>query len=189
MRPLRLRARGVDPAAARRRHPLDHRAHPRRRALRRPAARRRRARRHRLEPRPLRADGVPARGRADARSPSVVNAANGWPAIMASLSTAQPLPLQLGAVAGVGLVGLALVSALVGLALGAVPRRLADMVRLPERDADPAGHLGGRRGGRGLRRRASGCARRPWARDPGPRAAQHRRCRSSRSPSIRSPAS
>ena len=66
---------------------------------------------------------------------SIVNAGNGWPAVIASLSTAQPLPLQLGAVAGVGLVGLALVSVLVGLALGAVPRRLADTVRLPERSA------------------------------------------------------
>ena len=36
---------------------------------------------------------------------AVANGANGFPAIMASLSTAQPLPLQLGAVAGVGLVG------------------------------------------------------------------------------------
>jgi hypothetical protein len=74
---------------------------------------------------------------------SLVNAANGWPAIMASLSTAQPLPLQLGAVAGVGLVGLALVSALVGLALGAVPRRLMETVRLPDRDAIPMGIAGG----------------------------------------------
>ena len=33
---------------------------------------------------------------------SLVNAANGYPTILASLSTAQPLPLQLAAVAGVG---------------------------------------------------------------------------------------
>jgi hypothetical protein len=74
---------------------------------------------------------------------SVVNAVNGYPAILGSLSTAQPLPLQLGAVAGIGLVGLTLVSALVGLALGAVPRRLTEMARLPERDAVAMGMTGG----------------------------------------------
>ncbi len=74
---------------------------------------------------------------------SLVNAANGYPTILASLSTAQPLPLQLAAVAGVGLVGLTLVAALVGLALGAVPRRLVDMGRLPDRDAILLGIAGG----------------------------------------------
>jgi hypothetical protein len=74
---------------------------------------------------------------------SLVNATNGYPAIMAMLSTAQPLPLQLGAIAGVGLVGLTLVAALVGLSLGAVPRRLPDMGRLPERDAILLGVAGG----------------------------------------------
>jgi hypothetical protein len=74
---------------------------------------------------------------------SLVNAFNGYPAILAQLSTAQPLPLQLGAIAGVGLVGLALVSALVGLALGAVPRRLIEMGRLPDREAIVLGISGG----------------------------------------------
>jgi hypothetical protein len=72
-----------------------------------------------------------------------VNAANGYPTILASLSTAQPLPLQLAAIAGVGLVGLTLIAALVGLALGAVPRRLVDMGRLPDRDAILLGIAGG----------------------------------------------
>jgi hypothetical protein len=66
---------------------------------------------------------------------ALINAANGWPAVLAALSTAQPLPLQVGAVAGVGLVGLALVAVLVGLALGAVPHRLPAGARLPDRDA------------------------------------------------------
>ena len=74
---------------------------------------------------------------------SLVNAANGYPTILASLSTAQPLPLQLAAIAGVGLVGLTLIAALVGLALGAVPRRLVDMGRLPDRDAILLGIAGG----------------------------------------------
>jgi hypothetical protein len=74
---------------------------------------------------------------------SLVNAFNGYPAMLAQLSTAQPLPLQLGALAGVGLVGLALVSALVGLALGAVPRRLIEMGRLPDREAIVLGISGG----------------------------------------------
>jgi hypothetical protein len=74
---------------------------------------------------------------------SVVNAVNGYPTILASLSTAQPLPLQLGAIAGVGLVGLTLVAALVGLTLGAVPRRLAETGRLPEREAILLGVAGG----------------------------------------------
>ena len=84
---------------------------------------------------------------------SLVNAANGWPAIMASLSTAQPLPLQLAAIAGVGLVGLTLVAALVGLALGAVPRRLVDMRTPAGPGRDPAGYCGRTRGGRCRRHR------------------------------------
>jgi hypothetical protein len=72
---------------------------------------------------------------------SLVNAANGYPTILASLSTAQPL--RLAAIAGVGLVGLTLIAALVGLALGAVPRRLVDMGRLPDRDAILLGIAGG----------------------------------------------
>ncbi|MEO7275930.1 MAG: type II CAAX endopeptidase family protein [Vicinamibacterales bacterium] len=66
---------------------------------------------------------------------AVANGANGFPALMAALSTAQPLPLQLGAVAGVGLVGLGLTAVLVGLALGAFPRTLATLPRLPDREA------------------------------------------------------
>jgi len=82
---------------------------------------------------------------------AVANGANGWPAIMASLSTAQPLPLQLGAIAGVGLVGLGITAALVGLALGGLPRTLATLPRLPGADALPlglaAGALGAAAGG------------------------------------------
>jgi hypothetical protein len=74
---------------------------------------------------------------------SFVNVANGYETILASLSTAQPLALQLGAIAGVSLVGLTLVAALVGLALGAVPPRLVEVVRLPEREAVVLGIAGG----------------------------------------------
>ena len=84
---------------------------------------------------------------------SLVNAANGWPAIMASLSTAQPLPLQLAAVAGVGLVGLTLVAALVGLALGAVPRRARGSGTPAGPGRDPPGHCGRACGGRRRRHR------------------------------------
>ncbi len=74
---------------------------------------------------------------------AVANGANGFPAIMASLSTAQPLPLQIGAVAGVGLVGLGITAALVGLALGALPKTLTSLPRLPAADALPLGLAAG----------------------------------------------
>ena len=66
---------------------------------------------------------------------SVANAGNRWPAMMAALSTAAPLPLQLAALAGVGLIGLGLVAALVGLVLGGMPSRIASSGMLPPRDA------------------------------------------------------
>jgi hypothetical protein len=66
---------------------------------------------------------------------AVASGVNGWPAIMASLSTAQPLTLQIGAVAGVGLVGLGITAALVGLALGGFPGALAAQPWLPDGEA------------------------------------------------------
>jgi hypothetical protein len=66
---------------------------------------------------------------------SISKSGNNWPALLASLSTEAPLELQLLGAIGLGLVGLLLNAALVGLALGAVPQRLAGGAVLPDRDA------------------------------------------------------
>jgi hypothetical protein len=74
---------------------------------------------------------------------SVINVANGFPAVLASLSTSAPLPIQLLGILAVGFVGLALLAALVGLAIGAVPHKLAGLGTMPERDALGLGVAGG----------------------------------------------
>jgi hypothetical protein len=56
---------------------------------------------------------------------SGIGLANQWPALASQLSTAQPLQLQIGVLIGVSVVGLALAAALVGLAVGALPARIA----------------------------------------------------------------
>jgi hypothetical protein len=66
---------------------------------------------------------------------SLVNAVNGWPTVLASLPTALPLQLQLIGLIGLGLVGLTITSSLVGLAIGALPHRLAESGEVSERDA------------------------------------------------------
>src|SRR5258708_4398160 len=66
---------------------------------------------------------------------SVINVANGFPAVLASLGTSAPLPIQVLGILAVGFVGLALLAALVGLAIGAVPHKLAGLGTLPEGDA------------------------------------------------------
>ncbi len=66
---------------------------------------------------------------------TAVNAANGWPLVQASLPTALPLPLQIITLLGVGLLGIAITSSLVGLGVGALPQRLAGSGRLRDRDA------------------------------------------------------
>lgn len=65
---------------------------------------------------------------------TIANAANGWPAVLASLPTELPLPLEILALVGVGLLALAISSSLVGLAIGALPHRLAASGRLADRD-------------------------------------------------------
>jgi len=55
---------------------------------------------------------------------SVAKSANSWPMLLAALQTDAPLELQILGVVGIGLVGLILSAALVGLALGAMPHRL-----------------------------------------------------------------
>ncbi len=74
---------------------------------------------------------------------SIVKMANGWPTVLASLTTAAPLQLQLLGVVGIGFVGLTVISALVGLALGALPRALRMSPVLGERDAVQLGIAGG----------------------------------------------
>ncbi len=74
---------------------------------------------------------------------SAAGAANGWPSLLARLSTAQPLKLQIAAVIGIGVVGLTIAAVLVGLALGALPHRLAAGAALPDRDALALGLAGG----------------------------------------------
>jgi hypothetical protein len=66
---------------------------------------------------------------------SVVNAANAWPSVLAGLQTAQPFRLQVVALIGLGFVGLTISAVLVGLAIGALPHRLAPSGELPEREA------------------------------------------------------
>lgn len=56
---------------------------------------------------------------------SVISLANEWPSVLASLSTAQPLQVQIGMLVGISLVGLGLSAALVSLAIGALPARLS----------------------------------------------------------------
>ncbi len=74
---------------------------------------------------------------------SIARAGNAWPTALAGFSTAAPLPLQIGGMIGIGLIGLTLTSVLVGLALGDVPRRLAGCSRLDDRHAVQLGIAAG----------------------------------------------
>jgi hypothetical protein len=74
---------------------------------------------------------------------SVVELANSWPSLHANLSTAAPLQFQLIGLLAIAAIGLTLLSALSGLAIGALPRRLASLGRLPDRDAVPLGIAAG----------------------------------------------
>ncbi len=66
---------------------------------------------------------------------SIIDVANGFPTVLASLSTSAPLPIQILGILAVGFVGLALLAAIVGLAIGAVPHKLAGLGTMPDRDA------------------------------------------------------
>jgi len=70
---------------------------------------------------------------------SAIDIANGWPTLVASLTTAAPLQFQIIGIIAVTFIGLMLVGAVVGLAIGALPPRLAGLGRLPDRDALPLG--------------------------------------------------
>jgi hypothetical protein len=66
---------------------------------------------------------------------SCANAANAWPSVLAELQTAQPFRLQIVALIGLGAVGLTISALLVGLAIGALPHRMAASGVLPDREA------------------------------------------------------
>ena len=66
---------------------------------------------------------------------SVATAANNWPTTLSVLPTSQPLQLQVLGLILVSLVGLTVISVLVGLAIGGAPHRLARGGRLDDRAA------------------------------------------------------
>jgi hypothetical protein len=68
---------------------------------------------------------------------SIVELANGWPGLMANLSTAAPLQFQLIGLVAIAGIGLTVLSAAIGLAVGTLPHRLARVGRLPDREAIP----------------------------------------------------
>src|SRR5262249_44789704 len=74
---------------------------------------------------------------------STVRAVNNWPTVQARLLTAVPLAIQIGGLIAVGLIGLILIAGLVGLAFGALPRRLAAGTTLSSRDASRLGIAAG----------------------------------------------
>lgn len=96
---------------------------------------------------------------------SIIEMANSWPALQANLSTAAPLQFQLIGIVAVAGIGLTILAAIVGLAIGALPRPLARFGRLADRDAVPlaiaAGMFGAAAGAV-----ASAVRTPPWARFP-----------------------
>ncbi|HTM23698.1 MAG TPA: hypothetical protein VL225_00810 [Vicinamibacterales bacterium] len=74
---------------------------------------------------------------------SAANILNNAPLVIAVLPTAAPLIVQLTGVIAASMIGLTLIGALVGLAIGALPHRLAPLGRLSDRDALRLGVAGG----------------------------------------------
>ena len=66
---------------------------------------------------------------------AAVSLANGWPTLIANLTTAAPLQLQLLGVIAIGAIGLTLLAAMIGLAVGALPARITDAGVIPDKDA------------------------------------------------------
>jgi hypothetical protein len=96
---------------------------------------------------------------------AVAGLANSWPALIANLPTVAPLQLQLLGVLAIAAVGLTLLAAMVGLAIGALPHHLAGLGRMADKDAAllgiAAGLFGAAAGG------AASAIRTPiWARPP-----------------------
>lgn len=96
---------------------------------------------------------------------SIVDLANSWPSLLANLSTAVPLQIQLVGIVAVAGIGLTVFAAMVGLALGALPPRLAPLGRVADSDAIPLGLAAGFFGA--AISAAAALARTPeWARFP-----------------------
>ena len=58
---------------------------------------------------------------------SMAAAANNWPTLLAALPTVAPLPLAVGGVVGIGIVGLTIMAVLIGLALVPYPSGSCDL--------------------------------------------------------------
>jgi hypothetical protein len=96
---------------------------------------------------------------------SLVDLANGWPSLLANVSTAVPLQVQLIGILAIAGIGFILLSAMVGLTTGALPPRLAPLNRVAEGDAIPLGLAAGLFAG--AMTTAAAFARTPaWARFP-----------------------
>ena len=74
---------------------------------------------------------------------AVAGLANRWPSLLVPLSTAMPLEVQLIGVVAIGLIGVTILAAMIGLAMGAVPGRLARRARVTDRDAIALGIAAG----------------------------------------------
>jgi hypothetical protein len=96
---------------------------------------------------------------------SILKLANSWPTLLAGVPTAVPLAIALAGVLGVGLVGLLLIASLVGLALGAQPRRLTRSTVLDETQARRIGIAVGLFGA-GVASIAGALRQPEWARVP-----------------------
>jgi len=96
---------------------------------------------------------------------SAADIANSWPSLMASLPTSAPLPILLTGLLAVSFVGFTLLAAIIGLAIGAIPHKLAGLGTMPERDALQLGIAAGLFGAAAARLAAS--LRTPeWAQFP-----------------------
>jgi hypothetical protein len=74
---------------------------------------------------------------------SITATANNWPTLLAALPTVAPLPLEVGGVVGISLVGLTIMAVLIGLTLGAVPQRLPRFEALSRGDVMRLGAAAG----------------------------------------------
>jgi hypothetical protein len=102
---------------------------------------------------------------ATALAASIAGIANGWPALVANLPTTAPLQLEILGVLAVASVGLTLLAAVIGLAVGALPARLATLGRIADGDALPLAIAAGVFGAAAAA--AAGAIRTPeWARYP-----------------------
>ena len=78
---------------------------------------------------------------------AAVSLFNNWPTLIASLATTAPLQVQMIGVIAIGAIGLTILAAMIGLAIGAIPARLSNVNRISDRDAIPLGIAAGLFGG------------------------------------------